>query len=65
MKKAINQALNSAEDYVRLNVIGIGVDTTGSTPCPVNAAGIPLAMLPEFEENPNAMFPSLERSYCH
>ena len=56
MKKAINQALNSVEDHVRLNVIGIGVDTTGSTPCPVNAAGIPLAMLPEFEENPNAMF---------
>ena len=50
MKKAINQALNSVEDHVRLNVIGIGVDTTGSTPCPVNAAGIPLAMLPEFED---------------
>ena len=56
MKEAINQALNRVGDHVRSNVIGIGVDTTGSTPCPVNAAGIPLAMLPEFEENPNAMF---------
>ena len=56
MKEAINQALNSAGDHVRSNVIGIGVDTTGSTPCPVNASGIPLAMFPEFEENPNAMF---------
>ncbi len=34
----------------------IAIDTTGSTPCPVNEKGTPLAMLEEFRENPNAMF---------
>ncbi|MBL9163270.1 MAG: ribulokinase [Planctomycetaceae bacterium] len=32
------------------HVAGIGVDTTGSTPIPVNAAGTPLALLDEFQD---------------
>lgn len=34
----------------------ISVDTTGSTPVAVNEQGLPLAMVPGFEQNPNAMF---------
>jgi L-ribulokinase len=34
----------------------ISVDTTGSTPVAVNEKGVPLALAPGFENNPNAMF---------
>lgn len=37
------------------SIVGIGVDTTGSTPIPVNESGAPLAMDSRFEGNPHAM----------
>ncbi len=37
-------------------VVGLSVDTTGSTPVAVDRSGTPLALLEGFEDNPNAMF---------
>ncbi len=56
MTEAIRSALAAVADGVTTNIKGIGVDTTGSTPVAVNAAGTPLALLPAFADNPNAMF---------
>lgn len=36
-------------------VVGICIDTTGSSPIPMTENGIPLALAEGFEENPNAM----------
>ena len=35
-------------------IIGIGIDTTGSTPIPVDKNGTPLSTLDKFKDNPNA-----------
>ena len=56
MTEAVKIALAECGEEVRENVVGIGVDTTGSTPCAVNEKGEALALLDEFRENPNAMF---------
>ena len=53
MEKVIGDVLTG---QAREKVAGIALDTTGSTPCVVNAAGTPLALLPEFADDPDAMF---------
>ena len=52
----VKDALSKCPAGTAENVVGIGFDTTGSTPVFTDKNGTPLAMLPEFAENPNAMF---------
>lgn len=56
MTAAIKGALAKLPPGSGADIVGIGVDTTGSTPCVVDRNGIPLALLEEYQENPNAMF---------
>jgi L-ribulokinase len=56
MKEAIQTALSEAPQCEAKSVVGVGVDTTGSTPVAVDAEGKPLALLEKFKDNPNAMF---------
>ncbi len=53
---SVREALSKVSDEVRNAIAAISVDTTGSTPVAVNKQGIPLALTPEFSENPNGMF---------
>lgn len=52
---ALEQAKINVPGFDPAEVVGIGIDTTGSTPIPVNEDGTPLGLLPEFVDNLNAM----------
>ena len=54
VKAAVAEAKKAKKDFDINQVVGVGVDTTGSTPIPVDKDGTPLSMLDEFKGNPNA-----------
>jgi L-ribulokinase len=55
VKRAIGAAKRSLKSFDPADVVGIGVDTTGSTPIPVDRKGLPLAFKPAFDDEPAAM----------
>jgi L-ribulokinase len=56
LEQSVKSSLKGLTDAVIKNIVGITVDTTGSTPVAVDKEGIPLSMKPGFESNPDAMF---------
>ncbi len=55
IKQALAIAKKNVKGFTSCRVIGIGVDTTGSTPLPVDKNGQPLAFNAKFANNPAAM----------
>jgi len=56
LEYTVKDALSKCPAGTAEQVVGIAFDTTGSTPVFTNKEGTPLSLLPEFAENPNAMF---------
>ncbi len=55
VKQALEQTAKAVPGFSASQVVGIGIDTTGSTPIPVDRAGTPLALLPQFANNKHAL----------
>lgn len=55
VKGALRKAKSAKKNFKNSDVIGIGVDTTGSSPMPVDEKGEPLCFNKRFKKNPAAM----------
>lgn len=56
IETTIKDCLHKGGKEIASKIKAISIDTTGSTPVAVDKNGTPLALLPGFENNPNAMF---------
>lgn len=54
-KKIIEKAKKIKKNFKSDQIIGIGIDTTGSSPMPVDQDGTPMAFLKKYRKNLNAL----------
>jgi L-ribulokinase len=54
VKKILSKAKKAYKKFDPSQIIGIGIDTTGSTPIPIDEDGTALSTHKEFKNNPNA-----------
>ncbi len=54
VRSVLAKAKRADRSFDSSQIIGIGVDTTGSTPIPVDNTGTPLSFQKKFKKNPNA-----------
>jgi L-ribulokinase len=55
IKESLKKAKQANPSFDAKDIIGIGVDTTGSSPLPVDETGNPLCFQENYKDNPNAM----------
>ena len=63
MTGAVRATLDAVDAATRLQIRGISVDATGSTPALVTKDVTPLCQTPQFKDDPNAMF-ILWKDHC-
>lgn len=56
LKQTVRNTLAKGPEGCAQQIAAISIDTTGSTPVAVDRDGTALSLLPEFADNPNAMF---------
>ncbi len=56
LEQVIGEALSQLSESASKNIVALGIDTTGSTPCLTNKEGTPLSLLSQFKDDPDAMF---------
>ncbi|SEA39348.1 L-ribulokinase [Arachidicoccus rhizosphaerae] len=56
LEQVVKIVLSKVEGNIAGQIGALSIDTTGSTPAPVDINGTPLALLEEFKEDPEAMF---------
>src|SRR6266404_7666640 len=56
LETTVRDCLQKTGKEIAQHIKAISVDTTGSTPVAVDKTGKPLSLLPQFKNNPNAMF---------